>query len=261
MSLALVPISRPAAAKGGTPLPLGALRPEHTPEGGLKYWLALGAASVLGCNAGDLFASAFDLAGGLPLLAAGLGATLLAARAVRRPTQAFYWTAILLIRTAATDIADVVARQAFGGWVFAALAAALLASALRSPARRPGADDLPQVDAGYWLRMLAAGTLGTALGDMASYASGLGLAGASLALGGVVAALLAARASGLTASTLSFWTTVTAIRAAGTSLGDLSADSLGLVHSAFIWALTLACIVFFKTRPRRRRIGAGLAAA
>jgi uncharacterized membrane-anchored protein len=100
--------------------------------------------------------------------------------------------------------------------------------------------------------MLIAGTLGTALGDMTSFMTGLGLGGASLVLSGIVATLIAARSAGLLASTLAYWFVVVAIRAAGTSFGDFSAQQMGLSASAAVSALVLAGILFFRAKPRPR---------
>jgi uncharacterized membrane-anchored protein len=159
------------------------------------------------------------------------------------------------VRTAATNIADFLGHLAGGGFVLAGLAAALGATLWARNVKGAPAGALPKVDALYWTQMLIAGTLGTALGDMASFMTGLGLGGASLALGGLVAALVAARSLGWLASTASFWGTVVAIRAAGTSFGDFSANHLGLAASAVVSVLTLATLVFFRSKPRPRLAG------
>ena len=251
MSLALAPSTDLRRANGEAGF-FAPMRRGQVPEGGLKYWLSLCAASVLGCNTGDAFAMAFGTLAGLPLLIAGFAATLILGRRAGRPTQAFYWLAIILVRTAATNLADF-AGQRFGAAAFAVVAALFAATLFkaRGAAAQPS-NALPSVDGLYWLRMLLAGTLGTMLGDMGSFMSGLGLGGASLALSGMVAALIAARQAGVIASTLSFWFIVVAIRAAGTSLGDFSAHQIGLGASAAVAALALGAILFFRAKPPAR---------
>ena len=226
----------------------------NIPSGGLKYWVALSAASVLGCNTGDLFSSAFGFVSGLPLLAAGFLSVLWLERRATRPAQAYYWLAIIAVRTAATNLADFLG-QSFGiAGALATLAALLLAAVLvgqGGPAKsaNPASSNmLPAVDAVYWFRMLIAGTLGTALGDMSSFMSGMGLGGASLALSALAVGLIAARSAGALTSTLSYWFVVVAIRAAGTSLGDFSAHQNGLATSTAVSALVLASILFFRPR-------------
>lgn len=250
MSLALAnPAARRQASPVMQPMPtlpfLAPMRPRNVPEGGLKYWLALSAASVLGCNTGDLFAGAFGFLDGLPLLAAGLGAALWMEKRASRPTQAFYWAAIILVRTAATNLADFTG-QTLGMGTFAVLAALLGLTFLKREGAMRGQNALPSVGAMYWLRMLIAGTLGTALGEFSSFASGLGPQIASLTLFGGVAALLLARRFGMLGATLSFWATVIAIRAAGTSLGDLAARDIGLASSVAFAAIVLLGVAFFK---------------
>ncbi len=245
MSLAL---ANPVALRSALPaLPaLSPMRPRNVPEGGLKYWLALSAASVLGCNTGDLFAGAFGFLDGLPLLTAGLGAALWMEKRAGGPTQAFYWTAIILVRTAATNLADFTG-QALGAGAFAVLAVLLGLTFLKRDGAMRGADALPSVGAMYWLRMLIAGTLGTALGDFSAFMSGLGPVMASAILFGGVAALILARRFGMLGATLSFWATVIAIRAAGTALGDLAAHDIGLVSSAAFALTVLLGVLFFKS--------------
>ena len=230
------------------PLPaLAPMRAQNAPQGGLKYWLALSAASVLGANIGDLFASVFGFLVGLPLLAAAFGATLWLEKRAARPTLGFYWAAIFLVGTVAANLAEFTG-QTFGPLAFAAPAVLLGATFLKRDAVR-GSGDLPEVGALYWLRMVIAGTLGAALGDYSSLMSGLGSTMASMILFGGVAALIAARRLGLVGATLSFWAIVIAIRAAGTSLGDLSAHGIGLASSAAFAAIVMLAIVFFKA-PR-----------
>jgi uncharacterized membrane-anchored protein len=243
MSLTLV---SPLATTRRPSPPIGALRSDHVPESGLKYWLTLAAASVVGCNLGDLFAGAFGFTAGLPVLAAGFGATLFAERRATRPTEVYYWTAILLIRMAATNIADFLGH-AVGASAFVALGAALI-GLIASGAGKGSAKGLPQVDARYWAQMLIAGTIGTALGDVSSYMSGLGPTGATLALSATVAVLIAGRGAGLFASTFAYWAIVIAIRAAGTALGDLTASHIGLAQSTLVWGLVMAAALFFRVQ-------------
>ena len=224
-----------------------AMRRGHTPTDGLGYWTTLSIASVLGANTGDLLAAAFGALPGMPLLAAAFAGILWAERRSTRPTQAYYWAGILLVRAAATNAADLLGH-AFGPLALAGVGAALVATIATQAEKQSASADFPTVDALYWGRMLLAGALGTALGDFSSYMSGLGPNLATLALGAAVAATIGLRSFGLLASTFAYWGTVIGVRAAGTALGDLTAGHLGLAQSAAVWAVALLVALFFRAK-------------
>jgi uncharacterized membrane-anchored protein len=229
----------------------------HVPAGGLRYWLALCAASILGCNTGDVFASFFGLLSGLPLLIALFGLCLVAERRDNRPRQAYYWLAIIVVRTAATNLADFTderLRTAAFAILGLLLLVALVARVFMSPDQKPGEGVLSRVDGLYWATMLVAGTLGTALGDFTSFRTGLGLADASLMLSVLVVALIALGTARLFAFPLYYWAVVVAIRTAGTSAGDYFARVLGLHESALGFAAVLTILLLlWHERPRIAR--------
>jgi uncharacterized membrane-anchored protein len=80
----------------------------HLPTLGPRYWTALCLASICGANMGDFFAHDLGLGhvAGLPFLAAALLAVLLAERFDSLRHEVYYWTAIIVVRTAATNFAD-----------------------------------------------------------------------------------------------------------------------------------------------------------
>jgi uncharacterized membrane-anchored protein len=104
------------------------------PRLGVGFWLALCFASVFGANVGDFFAKNLGLrhAGGLPYLAVAFLLIVLLERFDPLAHAGWYWAAIELIRTAATNLADLLC----GDWrlprlaVMAALALALTAAVL-----------------------------------------------------------------------------------------------------------------------------------
>ena len=203
----------------------------HVPRAGRRYWTALSLASIAGANLGDF--CAHDLQAGhlrgLAPLALLLGAVLILERRSRRPGQAWYWLAILILRTAATNLADLAdhdLRLPLPA-VLATLATLLAATLLGGePRRLPG---LPPTNARYWTAMLLAGTLGTAAGD--AIADGLGLAPAFA----LTALTLAAASTG----GAGYWARILAIRTAGTNAGDLLAQALGLTQSTSLSTGTL----------------------
>ena len=210
----------------------------NVPPLGLRYWVIISLASVFGANMGDFVSHTLGLghASGLPLLAVVFATILLAERRARIGSEAYYWLAIVTVRTAATNLADLGTHDLRLGypWVIAGLAL-LLAVAVtfgrplvasvagrRSVAR----GSVPETDGPYWMAMLTAGTLGTALGDYA--AGALGLGASSIGFVALLALVLAVGHRAAATTTLAYWLTIVVIRTAGTNVGDFLAGRDGL---------------------------------
>ena len=237
------------------------MRQSSAPPTTLRSWAALSAASVLGTNLGDLVSHTLHLGRlrGLPVLGLAFALVLAAGRR-SRPGEACYWLAIVLLRTAATNLADLATHDAGLAPVpvIAALAAllgaVLLLRARAVPNARP--DPLgrlvPVTDAGYWAAMLTAGTLGTVAGDLIEDVAGQGAA-AALCAAVLLAAVLchaALRRPGLAA----YWATILVARTAGTALGDFAADRGGLglglpLATACSGALLLCVLLLWRRAP------------
>src|SRR5258708_11045576 len=84
------------------------MQPYHVPLLGQRYWIALCLASIFGANMGDFFAHNLGLGhvAGLPFLAIALAVVFVLERMDRAVHEAFYWLAIVVVRTAATNLAD-----------------------------------------------------------------------------------------------------------------------------------------------------------
>jgi len=244
------------------------MQPNHLPALGPRYWTALCLASIFGANMGDLFARNLGLGhvGGLPFLALALIVVVVAERFDRMQHQAYYWIAIIIVRTAATNFADFAAGDLKLPrlWVMAALTV-ILAAALWTSwqfvwRRLESKDnDVLRADLGYWVCMFIAGTLGTVMGDYCSHNMGLGDAGAAILLSPVVAVLFLIGRRGLLLALPFYWLTVVAIRAAGTSVGDFISGRhmLGLpLSTAVTGALFVALLVVWRqaARPERAAI-------
>jgi uncharacterized membrane-anchored protein len=83
----------------------------HLPALGRRFWVALCLASIFGANMGDFFAHDLGLGHvrGLPFLAVAFAVVLVAERFDRLAHEAYYWLAIVIVRTAATNLADFMA--------------------------------------------------------------------------------------------------------------------------------------------------------
>jgi uncharacterized membrane-anchored protein len=222
----------------------------HVPQLGLRYWSALCLASVFGANMGDFFAHDVGLGhvAGLPFLAVGLVAVLFVERFESASHEVYYWLAIVVVRTAATNLADFfsVDLRLPKLWVMAGLTVLLALSVgtawrllWRSVGKNDAQSKLLRADSGYWLAMWIAGTLGTVMGDYFSHDLHLGNATASIVLSALLATFFLAGVRQISWSLPFYWTTIVMVRAAGTAVGDLIADSLGLPLST-----ATTCLLF-----------------
>jgi uncharacterized membrane-anchored protein len=237
------------------------MQQNHLPMLGTRYWVALCLASIFGANMGDYFARNLGLGhvAGLPFLALALAIVMIGERFDRTIHQAYYWTAIIIVRTAATNFADFACGDLKlpRVWVIAALAAVLgaaLAASWQFVWRRRsdlGNGNVLRADSGYWVSMFIAGTLGTVIGDYCSHDLHLDDGGASLLLGGILALLFVIARDGLLRSLWFYWLTIVAVRAAGTAVGDFFAgrNMLGLPLSTLITGALFVVLLAMWKQP------------
>jgi uncharacterized membrane-anchored protein len=232
----------------------------HVPTLGLRYWAALCLASIFGANMGDFFAHILKLGhlSGLPFLALALAVVMVGERFDRSVHQVHYWTAIIIVRTAATNFGDYVSidlrcpRILVIAGLTAVLIAAVYASWQWVWRKQSDKNNLLRADPGYWISMFTAGALGTVIGDYCSHDWQLGDGGASLLLVPILALVFAIGRNGLLLSLWYYWLTVVTIRAAGTSVGDYVAgrDMMGLrVGTLVTGILFVALLAIWKERP------------
>ena len=241
------------------------MQPNHLPPLGARYWSALCLASIFGANMGDLFARNLGLGhvAGLPFLAAALAIVI-----VSRTLRPAATSKLLLAR----DHHRANGCDQLRGFCCRRFETAENLGNGRpgGSSRRRGLDELAillaaacgqdrrhvRADFGYWVCMFIAGTLGTVIGDFCSHNMHLGDAGAALLLSPVVAILFLTGRRGLLLLLPFYWTTVVAIRAAGTAVGDLLAgrNLLGLpLSTAVTGVLFVALLVIWKQSARPER--------
>ena len=242
----------------------------HLPTLGPRYWTALCLASIFGANMGDFFAHDLGLGhvDGLPFLAMAFAIVIAGERFDRAVHQVYYWTAIIIIRTAATNSADFLCgdMKLPRVWVIAALTALLAAAVAVSWQwlwrRKPDQGDAAvlRADSGYWISMLIAGTLGTVIGDYCSHNLHLGDAEASILLSLILGLLFVVARGGLLRAPWFYWLTVVMVRAAGTAVGDLVASRglLGLPLSTLVTGVIfVGVLVAWKDPARPKLVEAG----
>jgi len=229
----------------------------HLPALGPRFWTALCLASIFGANMGDFFAHDVGLGHikGVPFLAVAFALVLIAERLDRAAHEAWYWIAIVIVRTAATNLADFMCgdMKLSRPLVMAGLAVLLavvvvVAWLVWQRSDKQAGSGRPLVlraDTAYWLSMLVAGTLGTVMGDYFSHNLRLGDGVGGLALSAVLAGFFLVGARGLIWSLPFYWATVVMVRAAGTCVGDLFAQRsvLGLALSTAVTGVVFVAML------------------
>ena len=219
------------------------------------YWFAMLAASAFGTNLGDLWADIL-FPGRFSSLASLLAICAVVVWYDRRSaarTEAGYWVAIVAMRAAATNLADIITHDLAMNYV---LASALLAGLTLVAARftHPVRGGSPLVDSAYWVTMFIAGLFGTVAGDFTHHSIGLYAASGLFCL--ALAGLIGVRDGTAPASMLLYWTIVMAERCAGTAVGDALASrravALGvLIATVCTASVTLSALWIRAQLPRR----------
>jgi uncharacterized membrane-anchored protein len=239
------------------------MRRDQVPVLGSRYWVAIVIASMFGCNVGDFVSDVLHLGHvrGLPVLALVFMALLYAARRDPRPGEAYYWTVIAALRTAATNLSDLANFDLDLPFplVIAGLAALLLILLQRPGIARMRTADIyavgaPPSDGWFWATMLTAGTLGTAIGDYTAHGIDLHTGPGSLVLGAVLGIVLAFGTPTRWNTRTAYWGGIVAVRAFGTTAGDYLAFSQGInlglpLSTAVTGALLVVTLILWR-RPR-----------
>lgn len=218
------------------------MKPIHNPKIDLRYWVCISLVSIFGTNTGDLAVRYFRLllgsgfpelaplghAGPLPFLIAAALIVFLIERANQTTTEFFFWSIILIIRTAATNIGDfLVGDYHFHPLLVTVLMAGLLIVSSQLWIARRGRGPLSSgklsSDWIYWTCMLLAGVLGTIFGDFLWQEIGLATASAFLFVL-MVALVTIGRRSFLLEPSL-YWVGIVMARVSGTAIGDWLAHS------------------------------------
>ncbi|MGC4027906.1 MAG: hypothetical protein QM696_03390 [Steroidobacteraceae bacterium] len=243
------------------------MKTQHVPQIDARYWIGITLASVFGTNTGDLFAfrSGLGILGGIPILAVVAAFVYWLERRDSSDRETWYWLAIILIRTGATNIADFACGRRFLGIdrvVFSTVLAVVIALMAVWQYRRTGSalaqGRPPSTDANYWITMLAAGVFGTAAGDAVLDAlggpEGAGGVLASAILTVILLGVLLAGRGRLMRTIGYYWLTICAARTAGTAIADMLAENqamnIGLPLSTVITGIAFFAVVML-WQPRQ----------
>ena len=233
------------------------MRFKNVPPVDARYWIAITLASILGCNAGDCISYYAGWNHWIGLLPLGIvfTALLFAERRSNYVSPAWYWAVLIVLRAAATNLADLAThtfewpypRVILGLVVLQALIVlpvpARIVSLTGDRSGRPSTSDW------YWLCLLTAGTLGTAVGDWVAEALHFGTGYGTLLLGAVFMVVLALGSRSHWMTKGGYWLAIIAVRAAGTTAGDWLAfrDEPGLKNGLNLGlpvSTALTCVLF-----------------
>lgn len=237
------------------------------PEVTLGFWLIKIAATTLGETGGDAVSMSMNL--GYLVGTAIFTAIFLIAVITQVNAKGFhpflYWTTIIATTTVGTTLADFADRSLGIGYAGgSSLLLALLLGSLFVWHRTLGSVSVstissPKAEAFYWLTIMFAQTLGTALGDWTADTAGLGYAGATVVFGCLLAMVVAAYYWTGVSRTLLFWAAFILTRPLGAVVGDfldkpLSAGGLALSRysaSAALLFFMATAILLFRQRAAR----------
>lgn len=241
----------------------------HVPPVGLRYWILFLVTSVFGSHMGDVIMTviAGSLGRQILLLAVVLLAIFLAERYDRRTSDAFYWSAVIVVQMMANRLADFAVLQLginriglVVGLVILLVTTLIMSRSdetrlfSRIALERPGAAAKPMADVPHWLGLFVASILGSAAADLAAITFRLGSAGAALVVSSVVIVLLYLQRSSRPVRLHAFWLTTTLVRADGISFGDLLVKGaylhFGLMVSALVSGITVVALLVCWRPPK-----------
>ncbi len=211
------------------------MRAPDVPRIDVRYWVAISSASVFGCNLGDFVSLYLHLGHWLGLfpLAALFLALIVSERRSRWTGEAWYWTVVVVLRTAATNIADLVTHT-FNmpyPWVIAAVellqVLVVMVTLQPLPATDVSVVRKPAANGWYWASLLTAGVLGTAIGDGSAEDLHLGTGCGTLTLSAIALLLVGLGVRSCWGTKAAYWLAIVAVRAAGTTAGDWLAFRAG----------------------------------
>jgi uncharacterized membrane-anchored protein len=198
------------------------------PQVTLGFWIIKILATTLGETGGDALSMTLDL-GYLVSTLVFLGffvATLGAQLAARRYHAVLYWLVVVATTTLGTTTSDYMDRTLGLGYIKSSLAllagVVLVLVAWHFTTGRIAFDRVVsrRDEFFYWLTILVANTLGTALGDFMASDTGLGFERGALVFAGMIAVVAAVNFFTRAPKSLLFWAAYVLTRPLGATLGD-----------------------------------------
>lgn len=232
----------------------------------LIFWVIKVLSTTVGETGADYLAVHVGLGAALTtaLMSALLAGALLLQVSRSRYVPWIYWLTVVLLSVVGTQITDIL-TDTLNVSLYASTAAfsVLLAAWFWVWHRAEGTLSIDAIDTRarelfYWGAILVTFALGTAAGDLATEALGLGFRIGVIAFGALIAAIAVAWRAGMNA-VLAFWLAYILTRPLGASVGDLLSQAreygglgLGTVATSVVFLAVIAALVFIISLPRRR---------
>ncbi len=237
------------------------------PEITLVFWVIKILSTTVGETGADYLAVHVGLGAGVTtaLMTAFLALALLVQLTRKRYVPWIYWLTVVLLSVVGTQITDILTDDLnVSLFTSTAVFSALLAGWFWIWFRSEGTLNVNTIDTRrrelfYWGATLVTFALGTAAGDLATEALGLGFRVGALTFGAIIAAIAAAWRAGVN-PVLAFWFAYILTRPLGASLGDLLAQAreygglgLGTVATSAVFLAVIAVLVVAISRPGAAR--------
>ena len=236
------------------------------------FWVIKIMSTTVGETGADYLAKNVGL--GIGLTDAIMGSLLIAMLAVqlarRRYVPWVYWITVVLVSVVGTQITDALTDglevSLYWSTSVFAVALAMIFAAWYASERTLSIHTIVTTrrELFYWAAILCTFALGTAAGDLATEALGLGFTVGVVVFSAMIAALAAAWYLGAN-PVLTFWLAYIVTRPLGASLGDLLSQSreygglgLGAVStSAFFLSIIIVLVAWISWRPPAAEQGSG----
>jgi uncharacterized membrane-anchored protein len=241
------------------------MQTRNVPLTGPRYWWAITGSSIFGVNLGDFIARNLHMGHwqALPVLALLFAGVLVAERRSGLSTEAYYWMAVVLTRTAATNVADLATHDFRLDYIPLTLALLpVLASVIvfgkavapMSANRAAGRllEDRPLANAPYWLALFIAEVIGTVDGDALPDLFDITQVEEFSILGAFMVAVFVLRNNRYFQTPALYWVTILVIATVGLSVGDFIAHSGRLWLSTLLTGLFFVAVLLFGPKERHR---------
>ena len=233
----------------------------------LGFWIIKIMSTTVGETGADYLAVNAGFGKGITSVAMAALLTIAVIAQLRSKTYTpwIYWMTVVLVSVVGTQITDLLTDGlGVSLYVSTGVFAALLAAIFALWFRAEGTLSILTIDTRrrelfYWAAILCTFALGTAAGDLATEALGLGFRLGVIAFAGLIGLIVVARSFGANA-VLTFWLAYILTRPLGAALGDLLSQArtyggigLGPMLTSVIFLAVIACLVWMSQRDVARR--------
>jgi uncharacterized membrane-anchored protein len=238
------------------------------PQVTLAFWVIKILATTVGETGGDALSMSLNLGYAVSTLIflAFFLATLAAQVRARHFHPARYWAVVVATTTVGTTTSDYLDRTLALGYVWSSvLLFALVLAILAAWHRSTGKIEFERVvdrknEIFYWLTIVVANTLGTALGDFTADTAGLGFQRGALVFAGLIALVAAAHFLTNVPANLAFWSAYILTRPLGATVGDTLTKpvaeggmNLGRIGSSLVILAVMVVVIALTARAGSRR--------